>query len=96
MNSHAHAFKATSHFLFNEVQCGCIYVEVFEPFGLKFCALGINMDLFAFFYMLVSRYIHFEGVFYIPLINFNFFFQKSVVYRCGDQYQGLYQKFIAP
>ncbi|ERE69856.1 hypothetical protein H671_6g16854 [Cricetulus griseus] len=34
----ANVFKAISHFLFYEVQCGWIYVEVFDPFGLEFCA----------------------------------------------------------
>ena len=33
----AFAFKCTSHFLFYKVQCGWLYVEVFDPFGLEFC-----------------------------------------------------------
>ena len=44
-------FKFNSHFLFYNVQCIWLYVEVFEPFGL---GMVINMGLFSFFYMLIS------------------------------------------
>ena len=30
--------SSTSYFLFYKVQCGWLYVEVFDPFGLEFCA----------------------------------------------------------
>ena len=30
--------KDTSHFLFCQLQCNWIYVEVFDPLGLEFCA----------------------------------------------------------
>ena len=33
-----HSSKCTSHFLFYEVQCSCLYVDIFDPFGLEFCA----------------------------------------------------------
>ena len=33
-------FKVTFHFLFYEVQCGWIYVEVSDPLGLEFYAWG--------------------------------------------------------
>ena len=34
----ANALKCTSHFVFYKVQCGWLYVEVFDSFGLEFCA----------------------------------------------------------
>ena len=34
----SNVFKCISHFLFCEVHCGWIYIEVFDPFGLEFCA----------------------------------------------------------
>ena len=29
--------ETTSHFLFYQVQCGQVYIEVFNPLGLEFC-----------------------------------------------------------
>ena len=31
-------FKPVSHFLFYEVHCTWFYLEVFDPFGVEFCA----------------------------------------------------------
>ena len=52
----ADVFKCTSHFLFYEVQCGWLYVEVFDPFRLEFCAWQEIWIYFLFFSMLISSY----------------------------------------
>ncbi|KAL6086833.1 hypothetical protein STEG23_034102, partial [Scotinomys teguina] len=36
--SSANVFKSASNFLFYQVQSNWIYVEVFDPLGIKFCA----------------------------------------------------------
>ena len=36
--SSANVSKTIPHFLFYQVQCIWFYVEVFDPFGLEFCA----------------------------------------------------------
>ena len=45
MVSCANAFKGTSHFLFYEVQCDWLYVEVFDPLDLSFGVGGPSVDV---------------------------------------------------
>ena len=51
----ANVFKTTSHFLFYQVQCNWIYVEVKSTRTWVLCRV-IDMDLFVFFYTPTAIY----------------------------------------
>ena len=57
-----------------------VFMWRFDPFGLEFCALAINMEQFAFFYMSTSSYTStsFEDSFFFPLYKFSFFVKNQV------------------
>ena len=51
--------QSTSHFLFFQVHCGQIYIEVFNPFGLEFCAWYRYGSIFIHLQVDIQLYEHY-------------------------------------